>query len=93
MAFRRQINYSSNTSVQGCIYHRDYLNRHTHRFLCPMAVIGHENGTETYIQTVPCKSVTRYRNIVHVLRLCTMQKCNALQKDCTCTSFVYHAKV
>jgi len=21
------------------------------------------------------------------------QKCNALQKDCTCTSFLYHAKV
>jgi len=56
-------------------------------FLCPMAGIGHENGTETYIKTVPCKSVTRYIKIVHVLRLCTMQKCNALQKDCTYTSY------
>jgi len=43
-----------------------------------------------YFVCVPCKSVTRYGKIVHVLRLCTIQKCNALQKDCTCTSFTYN---
>jgi len=39
------------------------------------------------------KSVTRYRKIVHILRLCTMQNCNALQTDRTYSSFVNHEQV